>query len=147
MKILVINGPNLNMLGYREPEIYGTQTLDEINAYIEAQFDNIQFEFFQSNCEGEIISKIHASQFEKFDGAVINPGAYSHYSYAIYDAIKSVTTPFVEVHLSKIEERKEEWRKVSVTALASKKMISGKGIMGYIEAVEYFLQKRLAKIQ
>ena len=139
MKILVINGPNLNMLGYREPEIYGTQTLDEINAYIEAQFDNVQFEFFQSNCEGEIISKIHASQFEKFDGAVINPGAYSHYSYAIYDAIKSVTTPFVEVHFSKIEERKEEWRKVSVTAPASKKMILGKGIMGYIEAVEYFL--------
>lgn len=139
MKILVINGPNLNMLGYREPEIYGTQTLDEINAYIEAQFDNIQFEFFQSNCEGEIISKIHESQFDEFDGAVINPGAYSHYSYAIYDAIKAVKTPFVEVHLSKIEERPEEWRKVSVTAPASKTMISGKGIMGYIEAVKYFL--------
>lgn len=139
MKILVINGPNLNMLGYREPEIYGTQTLDEINAYIEAQFDNIQFEFFQSNCEGEIISKIHESQFDEFDGAVINPGAYSHYSYAIYDAIKAVKTPFVEVHLSKIEERVEPWRKVSVTAPASKTMISGKGIMGYIEAVKYFL--------
>ena len=139
MKILVINGPNLNMLGYREPEIYGTQTLDEINAYIEAQFDNIQFEFFQSNCEGEIISKIHESQFDEFDGAVINPGAYSHYSYALYDAIKAVKTPFVEVHLSKIEERVEPWRKVSVTAPASKTMISGKGIMGYIEAVKYFL--------
>ncbi len=139
MKILVINGPNLNMLGYREPEIYGTQTLDEINAYIEAQFEGVTFEFFQSNCEGEIISKIHESQFDEFDGAVINPGAYSHYSYAIYDAIKAVKTPFVEVHLSKIEERKEEWRKVSVTAPASKTMISGKGIMGYIEAVKYFL--------
>lgn len=139
MKILVINGPNLNMLGLREPEIYGTQTLDEINAYIEANFEGINFEFFQSNCEGEIISKIHESQFDEFDGAVINPGAYSHYSYAIYDAIKAVKTPFVEVHLSDIKTRKEEWRKVSVTAPASKIMISGKGIEGYIEAVRYFL--------
>ena len=139
MKILVINGPNLNMLGLREPEIYGTQTLDEINAYIESSFEGINFEFFQSNCEGEIISKIHESQFDEFDGAVINPGAYSHYSYAIYDAIKSVKTPFVEVHLSDIASRQEEWRRVSVTAPASKIMISGKGIMGYIEAVKYFL--------
>lgn len=139
MKILVINGPNLNMLGLREPEIYGTQTLDEINAYIESSFEGINFEFFQSNCEGEIISKIHESQFDEFDGAVINPGAYSHYSYAIYDAIKSVKTPFVEVHLSDIASRQEEWRRVSVTAPASKIMISGKGIEGYIEAVKYFL--------
>ena len=139
MKILIINGPNLNMLGLREPEIYGTQTLDEINAYIEASFEGINFEFFQSNCEGEIISKIHESQFDEFDGAVINPGAYSHQSYAIYDAIKAVKPPFVAVHLSDRTTRKEEWRKISVTAPASKTMISGKGIEGYIEAVRYFL--------
>lgn len=137
MKILVINGPNLNMLGIREPSIYGNKTLDEINAFIEGEFEDIDFEFFQSNCEGEIISKIHTAN--EYDGVVINPGAYSHYSYAIYDAIKCVKTDFVEVHLSAIETRKEEWRKISVTAPASKLMISGKGIMGYIEAVKFFL--------
>ncbi len=137
MRILIINGPNLNMLGKREPEIYGNKTLEEINAYIEGSFEDLELEFFQSNCEGEIISKIHTA--DEYDGVVINPGAYSHYSYAIYDAIKCVDTPFIEVHLTNIEERTESWRKISVTASACKGIIAGKGINGYIEAVKSFL--------
>ena len=139
-KILVLNGPNLNMLSIREPGIYGNRSLDEINDSLASYAKAFDFkcEFFQSNCEGTLIDKIHTVR-DQFDGCIINAGAYTHYSYAIYDAIKSVKTPFVEVHLSDIASRQEEWRKVSVTAPASKIMISGKGIMGYIEAVKYFL--------
>ncbi len=137
MKILVINGPNLNMLGIREPEIYGKMTLDQLNEEIKKSANSLLFdvEFFQSNHEGAIIDKIQAS-YGKVDGIIINPGAYSHYSYAIRDAIKSVDIKTVEVHLSDISNR-EYFRKTSVIEEVVEKQISGKGINSYIEALHY----------
>ena len=125
MKILVINGPNLNMLGKREPHIYGNATLDDLISFIKDTFrENFEIEFFQSNHEGEIIDKLHEAS-DIFDGVVINPGAFSHYSYAIYDAIKSTN----------IHQRQEEFRKKSVTAGACIGQISGFGFYGYILAI------------
>jgi 3-dehydroquinate dehydratase II len=137
MKILVINGPNLNMLGIREPEIYGKMTLDQLNEEVKKSANSLLFdvEFFQSNHEGAIIDKIQAS-YGKVDGIIINPGAYSHYSYAIRDAIKSVDIKTVEVHLSDISNR-EYFRKTSVIEEVVEKQISGKGINSYIEALHY----------
>ena len=107
MKILVINGPNLNMLGKREPHIYGNATLDDLISFIKDTFrENFEIEFFQSNHEGEIIDKLHEAS-DIFDGVVINPGAFSHYSYAIYDAIKSININCVEVHISNIHQRQD----------------------------------------
>lgn len=134
MKILVINGPNLNMLGKREPEIYGKTTLDDINNNIASNFPDEEFVFFQSNHEGEIIDFIQQNYTEA-KGAVINPGAFTHYSYAILDAIKSVDIPFIEVHISNIYSR-EEFRQKSVTAKACKGVISGLGNYGYSMAVD-----------
>lgn len=137
MKILVINGPNLNMLGIREPEIYGKMTLDQLNAEVEKEGKTLSFdmEFFQSNHEGAIIDRIQAA-YGKVDGIIINPGAYSHYSYAIRDAIKSVDIKTVEVHLSDISNR-EYFRKTSVIEEVVDKQISGKGVNSYIEALHY----------
>jgi len=131
MKILVINGPNLNMLGVREPEIYGKLTLDDINSSLSdfAKENEVEVDFFQSNHEGEIIDKIH-SVSGKYDGVIINPAAYTHYSYAISDAIKSVSVPFVELHISNIFIR-EDFRSNSVTASACIGMVSGFGDYGY----------------
>ena len=135
-KYLVINGPNLNMLGIREPEIYGDKTYEDLCEYIgqEAKKMNIEVEFFQSNSEGEIVTKIQSTH-QKCDGIVINPGAYAHYSYAIHDAITSVSTKAVEVHISDISAR-EEFRRHSVTAPACIAMVSGQGFLGYIKALE-----------
>lgn len=135
MKILVINGPNMNMLGIREPEIYGTKTLDEINKIIKnyAKDKGVSVDFYQSNHEGDIIDAVQ-SVAAKYDGGVINPAAYSHYSYAIFDAIRAVNKPFVEVHLSDISAR-EEFRRTSVTAPACIDMISGEGENGYLSAI------------
>ncbi len=138
MKILIINGPNLNMLGTRETNIYGNETLDDLYCMIEKEFE-CEFEFFQSNHEGEIIDKIHSAQ-GNFDGAIINPGAYTHYSYAISDAIKCVDLDFVEVHISNIHKR-EEFRSTSVTAKNCVGQISGLGFYGYILAVNYLLNR------
>ena len=138
MKILIINGPNLNMLGKRETNIYGNKTLDDLYQIIEKEFE-CEFEFFQSNHEGEIIDKIHSAQ-GNFDGVVINPGAYTHYSYAISDAIKCVDLDFVEVHISNIHKR-EEFRSTSVTAKNCVGQISGLGFYGYILAVNYLLNR------
>lgn len=138
MKILIINGPNLNMLGTRETNIYGNKTLDDLYQMIEKEFE-CEFEFFQSNHEGEIIDKIHSAQ-GNFDGVVINPGAYTHYSYAISDAIKCVDLDFVEVHISNIHKR-EEFRSTSVTAKNCVGQISGLGFYGYILAVNYLLNR------
>lgn len=131
-KIMVINGPNLNLLGMREPNVYGTQTLETINNEIKAKADELGVEviFYQSNCEGEIINVIH-NALTDYDAAVINPGAYTHYSYAIFDAIKAVKKPFVEVHMSNINAR-DEFRSKSVTAPACVGQICGLGSKSYI---------------
>ena len=136
MKILVINGVNLNMLGLREPEIYGGETMQDLENKISAYSKSIgvEVDFFQSNFEGEIVEKIHAAMGE-YDGVVINPGAFTHYSYAIHDAIKSVNVPFVEVHISNIYGR-EEFRHKSVTAAACVGQISGFGFKGYELAID-----------
>lgn len=136
MKVLVINGPNLNMLGIREPGIYGNNTLNDLIAEIRQTADrlNIEVDFFQNNIEGEIINAIH-SAFGKFDAIVINPGAYTHYSYAIRDAIESVKLPCIEVHISNIHKR-EEFRHKSVTAPVCIGQIAGLGKIGYSLALE-----------
>lgn len=136
MKVLVINGPNLNMLGTREPGIYGNDTLGELVAQIRkaAEKLDVEVDFFQNNIEGEIINAIH-SALGKFDALIINPGAYTHYSYAIRDAIESVKLPCIEVHISNIHKR-EEFRHKSVTAPVCTGQIAGLGRMGYILALE-----------
>lgn len=134
MKILIINGPNLNLLGKRDTAIYGAESLSDINDFIKNHFDTDLFEFFQSNHEGDIIDKIHRTG-EDYAGIVMNPGAYAHYSYAIRDAIEASSLPVIEVHLSNIYER-EEFRHVSVTAPVCAGIITGEGKQGYIKAVE-----------
>lgn len=135
-KILVINGPNLNMLGKREPGIYGAETLENVYEKINglAKKLGVEVEFFQSNIEGEIINEIHKT-YEGYDGIIINPGAFTHYSYAIHDALTSVKTPAIEVHISNIHKR-EEFRHKSVTAPACIGQICGLGTDGYLYALE-----------
>lgn len=142
MNIMVIHGPNLNLLGTRKPEIYGTDTLDEINSQIlcYTNDNNIKVKFFQSNNEGEIVDLLHSTR-NNFQGVVINPAAYTHYSYAIADAIEAIDVPVVEVHLSNIHGR-EEFRKKSVIAPYAIGQISGFGPYGYILAVEALLNAR-----
>ena len=136
MKIVIINGPNLNMLGIREPGIYGDGTYKGLVEFIKNKADEmgIETDFFQSNSEGAIIDRIQEC-YGTADGIVINPGAYTHYSYAIHDAIKSVMIKTVEVHISDIHKR-EDFRKISVTAPACIRQISGLGWDGYIEALK-----------
>ena len=137
MKILVINGANMNLLGKREPDIYGREDYAALCAHIyaHAQSRGIAVECFQSNHEGAIIDAIQEAD-GMFDGIVINPGAYAHYSYAIYDALRAVDVPAVEVHISDITAR-EPFRVVSVTAPACVKTIYGHGLRGYLEAMDY----------
>jgi 3-dehydroquinate dehydratase-2 len=141
MKILVINGPNLNMLGVREPDIYGRKTYKNLVKEImsHGKKTGTKITAFQSNCEGRIVGKIQKA-LGKYDGIVINPGAYTHTSIAILDALKSVNIPTVEVHISEVDER-EDFRKISYVRLFAEKCISGKGFDGYIEAIDY-LEKR-----
>lgn len=141
MRVMVINGPNLNMVGVREKGIYGVKNFDDICEFIkdEAKKRNIEVELYQSNIEGEIINQIHKCYYEKFDGIIINPGAYTHYSYAIHDAIKSVNISTVEVHLSNIHAR-EEFRHKSVTAPACIGQICGFGDNGYILALDALIK-------
>jgi 3-dehydroquinate dehydratase-2 len=134
LKFLIINGPNLNLLGKRDKTIYGSDSLSDINDYISGQFDSDSFDFFQSNHEGDLIDKIQQAG-NNFEGIVINPGAYAHYSFAIRDAIEACVIPVIEVHLSNIYER-EEFRRVSVTAPACSGIITGEGKQGYIKAIE-----------
>lgn len=140
MKILVINGPNLNMLGIREPDIYGANTYSELIRMIEDHCDkkNIEVECYQSNHEGDIVDEIQAA-YGEYNGIVINPAAYTHTSVAILDAIKAVGIPTVEVHISDINTR-EEFRKFSYVSLAAVKTIAGKGFDGYIEAIDYLAE-------
>ena len=139
MKILVINGPNINMLGIREPGIYGTNTYGDLLALIEASADELGVEsrHFQSNHEGAIVDEIQAA-YGKFDAIVINPAAYTHTSVAILDALKAVGIPAVEVHISDVDNR-EEFRKISYAGLACVKTIKGHGLQGYREAMEYLV--------
>ncbi|MBU3103231.1 type II 3-dehydroquinate dehydratase [Clostridium gasigenes] len=140
MKVMVINGPNLNMVGVREKDIYGSKDFNDICEYIEkeAKIKNIDITLLQSNVEGEIINFIHKAYYEKYDAIIINPGAYTHYSYAIFDAIKAVNIKTVEVHLSNIHAR-EEFRHKSVTAPACIGQICGFGEKGYVLAMEAIL--------
>ena len=140
MKILVINGPNINMLGIREPEHYGKETYADLVAKIQKHCasKNVDVEIFQSNHEGDLVDEIQKA-YGNADGIVINPGAYTHTSIAILDAVKSVNIPTVEVHISKVEER-EDFRQISYVRLAAKKTITGHGLAGYLEAVDYLLQ-------
>ena len=140
-KILVINGPNLNLLGLREPAIYGSRDYNALVAFIlESGLDlGLQVECFQSNHEGDIVNKIQQA-YGVFDGIVINPAAYTHTSVAILDALKAVAIPTVEVHISDVDKR-EEFRRHSFVTLYAEKVIKGRGFDGYKEALEYFSKK------
>ena len=140
-KILVINGPNLNLLGLREPDIYGNRDYHALEAFVlENGLDmGLQVECFQSNHEGAIVDKIQQA-YGVYDGIVINPAAYTHTSVAILDALKAVAIPTVEVHLSDVDSR-EEFRRHSFVSLYAEKVIKGKGFDGYREALEHFSEK------
>ena len=142
MRIMVINGPNLNMLGIREPDIYGRTTYKDLCDIIEKYCakKNIEVELYQSNHEGDLVDKIQ-SAYNNFDGIVINPGAYTHTSIAILDAVKAVGVPTVEVHISDVDSR-EEFRSVSYIRLACETVISGRGIQGYTDAIDYLLNMK-----
>ena len=148
MKILIVNGPNLNMLGIREPALYGRQDYQALEEYCRSacrEFaeqinGEIDCEIFQSNHEGEIVTRIQQAYFDRVDGIVINPAAYTHTSVAILDALKAAAIPAVEVHLTDIRER-EEFRRISYAGLACEKHFIGYGFEGYRLALEYLVQK------
>ncbi|MBI3511325.1 MAG: type II 3-dehydroquinate dehydratase [Bacteroidetes bacterium] len=137
MKILILNGPNLNLLGKREPEIYGHAGFDEFFSTLKKEFPDVQLEYFQSNVEGELINKLHETGFS-FDGIIFNPGGYTHTSVAIGDAVASIKTPVIEVHISNVFAR-EEFRHTSFIAKHCKGSITGLGLNGYRLAIEAFL--------
>lgn len=141
MKMLIINGPNLNMLGIREPGIYGKSTYQDLVKMCEDHGKEIgvETEFYQSNHEGDLVDIIQQS-YQKFDAIVINPGAYTHTSVAILDALKAVAIPTVEVHISDVNSR-EEFRRISYVSLYAEKQIAGHGFAGYTEAMDYLSQK------
>lgn len=137
LKILIINGPNINFLGIREKEVYGNNNYEFLKELIEdkAKNDNLDIEIFQSNHEGDIIDRIQGAYYDKTDGIVINPGAFTHYSYAIRDALESITIPKIEVHISNIHKR-EEFRHICVTTSACDGQICGLGLNGYLLAID-----------
>ncbi|EOZ99739.1 3-dehydroquinate dehydratase II [Indibacter alkaliphilus LW1] len=141
MKIIIINGPNLNLLGKREPEIYGSTSFEDYFSFLNEKFPSVDLQYFQSNVEGEIINKIHETGFE-FDAIILNAGGYTHTSVAISDAIAGVKTPVLEVHISNIYKR-EEFRHKSIISKACIGMISGLGLKGYELAVSYFLNPKI----
>ncbi len=136
-RVVVINGPNLNRLGVRQPEIYGTATLPQLEQMLVARGAELGWavETYQSNHEGDLIDRVQAAADHGVDGLILNPGALTHYSYALLDALQSVELPAVEVHISDIDKR-EEWRRHSVTGEACIAVIKGRGLHGYIEALE-----------
>lgn len=143
MKILVLNGPNINMLGIREPDIYGKESYAALLSLLDrtAQALNVEMEHFQSNHEGALVDKIQQS-FGRFDAIIINPAAFTHTSIAILDALKAVALPTVEVHISDVNSR-EPFRQVSYPSLYCEKTIAGQGIDGYREAMEYLVERYL----
>lgn len=142
MKILVINGPNINMLGIREPDIYGKNTYSQLLEYIEgyAKERGVEVSFFQSNHEGAIVDEIQ-NAFKKFDAIIINPAAYTHTSVAILDALKSVGIPTAEVHISDVDSR-ESFRQKSFVGLYAEVTIKGRGFKGYTDAIDWFIRKK-----
>ena len=137
MKIQIINGPNLNLLGIREPGIYGSKSFDEYFAELVQKFPQLELDYFQSNVEGELINKIHEVGFS-YDGIIINAGGYTHTSVALADAIAGINTPVIEVHISNIYAR-EEYRHVSLTGKNCKGVLTGFGMDGYRLAIESFI--------
>ena len=140
MRVLVLHGPNLNLLGTREPEIYGSRTLDDVNDVIASEADllGVTVRAEQYNGEGQIVDALHGARAQ-YDGVIVNPGAYSHYSYAIADAIAAISIPVIEVHLSNIAAR-EDFRRRSVTAAACRGTISGFGPSSYVLALRALLE-------
>lgn len=143
MKILIINGPNLNMLKYRDSKIYGSKTLEDLSLELQDHFSDQDLEFRQSNHEGEIIDWIHQAIINNYDGLIINPGAFGHYSYAICDALEIFKNSKVEVHLSQIENR-EIFRQQLVNINVVDKMIIGQGMDGYFMALSYIIETKKA---
>jgi 3-dehydroquinate dehydratase-2 len=136
-RIFVLNGVNLGSLGTRQPEIYGEQTLQDIEQLLHNAFPDVEFEFRQTDHEGELVCWIHDASDS--DGLVLNPGAWTHYSYAIHDALKIVSVPKVEVHISNVHSRGEEWRGTSVVSSVVDAVVAGMGVYGYRAAVGYIL--------
>lgn len=136
-RIFILNGVNLGALGERRPEVYGTQTLRDIEDLLRGEFPGVDFEFRQSDFEGEFIAWIRESASS--DGLVVNPGAWTHYSYALHDALETLSVPKVEVHLSNVHAREESWRRVSVVSPVVDATVAGMGARGYVSAVRYIL--------
>ena len=137
MQIAIINGPNLNLLGTREPEVYGNQTFEQYYTTLQAKYPSVTFTYFQSNVEGELINELQRVGFS-YDGIILNPGGYTHTSVAIGDAISSIKTPVIEVHISNVQAR-EDFRKISHVSAKAKGTIAGLGLKGYELALNYFL--------
>lgn len=137
MKIAIINGPNLNLLGKREPEVYGSKTFEEYFNELKTLFPSVEFSYFQSNVEGELINELQRVGFSS-DGIIFNPGGYTHTSVAIGDTIAGIKTPVIEVHISNIHAR-EEFRKISHVSAKAKGTIAGLGLKGYELAVRFFM--------
>lgn len=140
MKIAILNGPNLNLIGKREPEIYGKETFEDFLQELIDKFSSIEFSYFQSNVEGELISEVQRRGFD-YDGIILNPGGYTHTSVALGDAIAAITAPVIEVHISNIFAR-EEFRKISHVSGKSVGVINGLGLKGYELAAQWFLDKK-----
>ncbi len=142
MKLLILNGPNLNFLGIREPEIYGNRTYDDLLALIRAHAARrqVEVEFYQSNHEGDLVDAIQKAYFDKVDGIVFNPAAYTHTSVAIADAVKSVQIPTVEVHISDVD-RREAFRQVSYIGAVAVHTIKGQGFEGYLAAMDHLIDR------
>ncbi|MBO5091409.1 MAG: type II 3-dehydroquinate dehydratase [Clostridia bacterium] len=143
MKILVLNGPNINMLGIREPEHYGKQTYEDLKSLVLNNANGCEIEFYQSNHEGDLVDAIQKAYFDGIDGIIFNPAAYTHTSVALLDALKSTKIPCVEVHISKVENR-DSFRQISYVREACFKTITGKGLDGYVlalEALKEYLKK------
>ena len=141
MKILILNGPNINMLGIREPAIYGYETYEDLKALVQTHADkaSVQVEFYQSNHEGDLVDAIQKAYFDKVDGIVFNPAAYTHTSIAIADAVKGVGIPTVEVHISDVS-RREAFRQVSYVGMVATHTIMGQGLDGYNMAIDFLIQ-------
>lgn len=140
MKIAIINGPNLNLLGTREPGIYGNQTFEQFFTELKSKYPQISFTYFQSNVEGELINELQRAGFE-YDGIIMNPGGYTHTSVAIGDAIAAIKTPVIEVHISNVHAR-EDFRKISHVSAKAKGTIAGLGMRGYELALIYFIGEK-----